>query len=132
MYTYKTREAQYSCSQSSTNAQSVLEQQLTPWPNAINFIVSLFIMVWNIPLASLGQLSWFCPIPAPVLYFTQSKVNWGKGCCVNRRQRKANVQDCKCGENGSMEKENTYNIQVHIMFKVQMYIKLSCFLKSFL
>jgi len=54
MYTYKTREAQYSCSQSSTNAQPVLEQQLTPWPNAINFIVSLFIMVWNIPLASLG------------------------------------------------------------------------------
>lgn len=38
---YLPRDAQYSCSPSSTNAQPVLEQQQTPWPTALDF--SFFI-----------------------------------------------------------------------------------------
>lgn len=34
-------------------------------PTAFQAFFAWCHMVWNIPLVSLGQLSWFCPLPAP-------------------------------------------------------------------
>ena len=50
-----------------TDSQPVIEQQLSPSQIASVF-KSFFAwchIMWNIPLASSGQLSWFCPLPDP-------------------------------------------------------------------
>ena len=49
------------------NVQPAPTRQLLPWPTPHHFS-SFFTShhtVWNISLASLGQLSWFCPLTAP-------------------------------------------------------------------
>ena len=36
-----------------------------PWPAPLSSFVSSHNVIWKIPLASLGHLPWFCPLPSP-------------------------------------------------------------------
>jgi len=40
------------------------QRSLPPWPTPLSLSTERDVMVWNIPLARLGQLSWLCPLPA--------------------------------------------------------------------
>jgi len=57
-----------------TDAKTVSKQQLS-WPTPFIFMVFFFVCLfftwchktWNIPLDSLDQLSWFCPLTEKVV-----------------------------------------------------------------
>lgn len=47
------------------------------WPTSSSFTAFAWChMVWTIPLTSSGQLSWFCPIPAPCVPQPPSQRRW--------------------------------------------------------
>ena len=49
-----------------TDAQPIPEQPPPPhWVATPVYCLAWCQVVWNTPLASLGQLSWVCPLPAP-------------------------------------------------------------------
>ena len=75
------------------NVQTVSEQQLQHQSTPLSFMVFFTHgnIVWNIPLAILGQLSWFCPLPVPCVPSSPSLARQYK---LRKRNILGSVQHC--------------------------------------
>lgn len=94
---HKISDAQHNCSLSSNWCPASLWAVTALWPALPVYSSAWCHMVWNIPLASLGQLFWFCLLPAPWITTPSCQDNmrsWNIFGCVQHCSAAAKTSLC--------------------------------------